>query len=1318
MEKSKRMSTRNRWLTTFICLFCALNLSASVNVEYTTPDNALVFSYMRDDNTSGEAYAIDSLILEDYKYYIAKDYNSSHCGLILGKSGVYTVVIPVIAHSIKFTSTIRYCYLEANDRSYFYDIVNDEFVNDGTSYEMKLMQGKSNDHGYFVSNGKIVLFEDGNQIAAPDDNYSIESDSASQFKVNIGKQTYAMNEAYMSSVWRVNSLVHIEDSVIGNHIIKAIISDSVVVAHSPKENVNYILNLKDGGHDTLNISRYHNVRTILRTKQFLFGAVSDSLYYIYDFVNNEQYPLECGGDYSNYDEIAYLGKRNNEPLFLIGTDRIYGINGFRCFLERGLEIDQSKGVIDENVYIYFGESIGAFVKLTDLVNNKHLISIFDMDDICMNYFSVRKTQFDEEGNENYTQLDFETEIPKLNYNQKLKQHILYWISECISFSSDYKNMMVPSKHTTEYDLLEYYKSFFLADVERNNEEEMIYLGGGCESVNVEKILDTKDLVSFIFNYNNHLGGGTGHGVSYATTFDKRKNKRLNLNDVIAPEGRPFIEKYLRSIIGLIEDSLINTCAALGPQGISFVYGRHTIFGGSIATYVVPYSEIRQWLLIPYGMIENRNEKIKLTFVDSYNPDVDYEELHPAVEISPELFKQNTVKWHYNSRRDEPIEMSINGGYNKKNALRLMEVDPVKAVEIFKWLACEQGTSWNSQYYNEMLMLSEIAKAKQYRKDNKLSDAMACLEEVISANDPNFPYIAEDGKYSYVDALLEMCNIANIQQNFSLLTDCHKKISESLPSHIKNYFSHLSRDNRSKLWNYYRGWFFSDIHTAAFATNDSTLLKAAYNALLFGKGLLLNTEVAFRRHILNSGNIELYNLLNEYDNLKEKKWTYERRKDEDALNIIKNRIDDVETRLISETEYSDYLFSQSINLSQLSRCLHENEIAVEFVDVQEKADTVYYALLMRKGYKVPIIKRLFSNSQFYAICNDKKNPNGLYNLIWRPLEEETTGCHTIYFSPSGKLYTIPIEYSVVDSTKGTIMCDEYRIYRLSSTREIVLARDTTYNKADSDGMSLLVGGLDYNASSMAGKLSNETVISSAVLRGSLSRKAIARNLPGTKEEILGIAPYVRSLNSTNPVVILMDSLGTEYNFRKSVNNHVSNLHIATHGFFLTDKDLSQLDRDSYFSQIGRNIRDIEENSLVRSGLMLSGVNNVLQGKQSASDDNDGLLTTLEISTLDLKDIDMVVLSACKTGEGDVTSEGVFGLQRGFKKAGAKTLLVSLWPVDDDATKVLMVKFYEQLSKTHDKFLSLKTAQEYLRQYNNAEYSDFLYWASFVLLDGLQ
>jgi CHAT domain-containing protein len=878
--------------------------------------------------------------------------------------------------------------------------------------------------------------------------------------------------------------------------------------------------------------------------------------------------------------------------------------------------------------------------------------------------------------------------------------------------------MVPSKHTTEYDLLDYYKSCFINDLDLGDDEEEYYWDGD-ESVFVEKTLDTKDLVSFIFNYNNHLGGGTGHGTSYATTFDKRKNRRLNLNDIIAPEGRSFIEKYLHSLIGVdLEDSLINTCVALGSEGISFVYGRYTIFGGSSETFVVPYDKIERWLNIPYEMIKNWRMNVKLQYVDSYDYDEEYDRNRPSVEMSQELRKQNAVKWHYNSRRDEPIELEINGGYNRKNALRLMEVDPVKSAEIVKWLACEQGTSWNSQNYDELLLLSIIAKAKIYKKDNNLSAAMASLEEYLSSDDPNFPVITEDGQYGYVNALLEMSDIAQIQHDTTLLTDCHKRVLQLLPSHIQEYFSHLSRDNRSKLWNFYREWFFSDIHTAAFATKDSTLLKAAYNALLFGKGLLLNTEVAFRKHILNSGKIELYNLLIEYDRLKGKKWIYERRRDKDALNEIEGRITEIESQLIIETEYSDYLSSQSIDLSQLSNCLSENEVAIEFVDVKESFDTVYYALIMKKEYSVPIMKRVFSSSQFNTICREKRDSGELYNLVWHPLEKEISNCHTVFFSPCGKLYTIPIEYAIVDSTKGISIYDEHRIYRLSSTREIVLSRDTTYNRTISDGMSLLIGGLDYNVLSNVDKLPNETVVSSDALRGSLSRKSKVRYLPGTKEEIIGIAPYVRNLNHTNPVVLLTDSLGTEYNFRKSVNNHVFNMHIATHGYYLTDKDLSLLDQDSYFSQIGRNIRDIEEYSLVRSGLMLAGVNVALQGKKIVPDDNDGLLTTLEISTLDLNDIDLVVLSACKTGEGDVSSEGVFGLQRGFKKAGAKTLLLSLWPVDDDATKVLMIKFYEQLSNTHDKRLSLKKAQEHLRKYNNGEYSAPLYWAAFVLLDGLQ
>ena len=115
--------------------------------------------------------------------------------------------------------------------------------------------------------------------------------------------------------------------------------------------------------------------------------------------------------------------------------------------------------------------------------------------------------------------------------------------------------------------------------------------------------------------------------------------------------------------------------------------------------------------------------------------------------------------------------------------------------------------------------------------------------------------------------------------------------------------------------------------------------------------------------------------------------------------------------------------------------------------------------------------------------------------------------------------------------------------------------------------------------------------------------------------------------------------------------------------------------------------------------------------------DGILTSLEISHLDLFGTNLVVLSACQTGLGDVTSEGVYGLQRGFKKAGAKTILMSLDKVDDEATRILMVEFYKNLMSGKTKHQSLRDAQKYLRQVENGKYNDPKYWASFIMLDGL-
>ena len=165
--------------------------------------------------------------------------------------------------------------------------------------------------------------------------------------------------------------------------------------------------------------------------------------------------------------------------------------------------------------------------------------------------------------------------------------------------------------------------------------------------------------------------------------------------------------------------------------------------------------------------------------------------------------------------------------------------------------------------------------------------------------------------------------------------------------------------------------------------------------------------------------------------------------------------------------------------------------------------------------------------------------------------------------------------------------------------------------------------------------------------------------------------------------------------------------------------------------------------------MSGANIALKKGANLKDVEDGILTAQEISTLDLRGLELAVLSACQTGTGDIAGDGVFGLQRGFKKAGANTLLMSLWKVDDNATHLLMTEFYKNLLAGESKFESLRKAQKYVRDYEEEieitpnkrwesqirqkmnkskepapqkikkikRYASPYYWAAFILLDAI-
>lgn len=505
------------------------------------------------------------------------------------------------------------------------------------------------------------------------------------------------------------------------------------------------------------------------------------------------------------------------------------------------------------------------------------------------------------------------------------------------------------------------------------------------------------------------------------------------------------------------------------------------------------------------------------------------------------------------------------------------------------------------------------------------------------------------------------------------------------------------------------------------------ISELYNkTCLFAKGILLNTGIEMRKLILESNDSSLIHKytallsnINIYNKLIENP-IKERFMNSDSLN---NVIQKQEMELARESKaYGDHTRNLIISWKDVQQNLEDNDIAIEFLDFPQLGtrNTMYVALTLKKGYDTPHMVTLFEKNQLKAILEDNYYTNtDLYNLVWKSLEEELKGTKNIYFAPSGELHRIGIEYLPISKTKN--ICDVYTLQRLSSIRQLAVIRDETEGNN-----AILYGGINYdeksNATSIDSVCTKEVVLRSAFNRAnvdSMSLRSSFEYLEGTKREADMIAEDMKQHHVS--YIYYNGINGTEESFKKLDGTKPKLMHIATHGFYLTEVETEK----SKFArpQMGmmtneRLVRPVEDKPMTRSGLLFSGCNHAIHHEQIPDGEEDGILTAQEISTLDLRGLELVVLSACQTGLGDIISgEGVFGLQRGFKKAGAKTILMSLSKVDDEATRILMVEFYRNLMNGKTKHRSLRDAQKYLRSVDNGKYDDPKNWASFIMLDGL-
>ncbi|MEQ8423303.1 MAG: CHAT domain-containing protein, partial [Cyclobacteriaceae bacterium] len=314
-------------------------------------------------------------------------------------------------------------------------------------------------------------------------------------------------------------------------------------------------------------------------------------------------------------------------------------------------------------------------------------------------------------------------------------------------------------------------------------------------------------------------------------------------------------------------------------------------------------------------------------------------------------------------------------------------------------------------------------------------------------------------------------------------------------------------------------------------------------------------------------------------------------------------------------------------------------------------------------------------KYYRTAIQQRLPDEYsYDQFWSSIDPALAGKKFIYLSPDG-VYN-QLNLNTLKAKEGVYNVSRYDMAVVGNAKDIIDIK--AQKSASTKKSAFLLGFPDYATNAVP-------------------------PLPGTKVELDNISKVLKAASYT--VTQRMQKEATEKSI-KSIKAPMI-LHIATHGYFLEDVEGSQ------GSVYGVDAENASNNPLLRSGLILADAQGAIDNASAVevTQSENGILTAYEAMNLDLEGTDLVIMSACETGLGDVKSgEGVYGLQRSFLVAGADALIMSLWKVDDEATQLLMSNFYTNWIKTGNKQKAFKQAQLQLM----TKYKEPYYWGAFVMI----
>lgn len=412
-----------------------------------------------------------------------------------------------------------------------------------------------------------------------------------------------------------------------------------------------------------------------------------------------------------------------------------------------------------------------------------------------------------------------------------------------------------------------------------------------------------------------------------------------------------------------------------------------------------------------------------------------------------------------------------------------------------------------------------------------------------------------------------------------------------------------------------------------------------------------------------------------------------------------------------------------NWQDVQRAMQPNSVSIEFVTYEKKGKQWLGAIVLGKTAKKPVFipigivqvlkKHLLTPNltvEQALTSNENEYKNKLYHDEWlelaiwnEQLVSAIGNAKNVYFAADGILHLLAIEYMLPKQLTGK------KLYRMTSTRSLT----EKAKKLCTDKM-LLCGGVDYDFSwNPYNKKGNDQTAYYKMSSNSLSLPY----LRGSQSEVDSIITLRKEHRDT----LLTGSIATEVRIRNLMEQYPV-IHLATHGYFSDSENTgSQL----YAASTDRQLSN--------SCLFLSGSEQNMRNAYFDPSNMDGILSARELASQDLSQVGLVVLSACQSGQGYLTMDGIYGLQRGLKTAGVKAIIASLWNVDDEASVYLMKNLYANLEKglplrdafeqarqtlkTTTSTIRLKRAGNLLPElYIQRSFSEPQYSNAFILIDG--